>query len=522
MQRPTAQIPPSELFPELYAHIARSGCFPNMKAIADSIPRADPAIILKNYAAETVQSDDDLRAFVDRWFEPPPLPTEPTKLDRPTMLEWIDALWPHLTRTTPTPAPFSSLLALTNPYVVPGGMFRECYYWDSYFTMIGFGDGQPELREACVANLAEQIDRFGFVPNGSRTYYLSRSQPPTFYASVATLDAEQSARAWARYLPQLLREHAYWMRGEDELQPGDTNKSVVVFPDGAVLNRYWDDMPFPRDEAAHGRDVLIAAAAPERSPADVYRDIRAGCASGWDFSSRWFADRKTMSSIRTTSIVPVDLNALLYGLEKAIEEACNLGGDDTLARQFGLRAGARHQAMNRWLWNDRLGIFDDFDLRDQRLRDAVTPASLFALFSGLASDEQAVRTAMRISDDLLAPGGLLTTQIHTGEQWDAPNGWAPLHWIAVVGLKRYGEDALAAEIARRWVATVARVYEETGRLMEKYDVVSARPGGGGEYPLQDGFGWTNGVTVALMTLYPELAEFGDVPPCSVVAVSCDD
>ena len=512
MKSVPGQIPPSELFPELYAHIARSGCFPNMKAIADSVPRSDPATILENYAAETFRSDDDLRRFVDRWFEPPPPPTAPTKLDRPTMLEWIEALWPHLTRITPSPAPFSSLLALTNPYVVPGGMFRECYYWDSYFTMIGFGDDQPELREACVANLAEQIDRFGFVPNGSRTYYLSRSQPPTFYASVATLDADHPANAWARYLPQLLGEHSYWMRGEDDLQPSGANKSVAAFPDGAILNRYWDDVPLPRDEAAHGRDVSIAAAAPDRLPADVYRDIRAGCASGWDFSSRWFADRKTMPSIRTTSIVPVDLNALLYGLEKAIEAACNLVGDDALARTFGLRAGARHQAMNRWLWNDRLGIFDDFDLQHHSLRDGLTPASLFPLFSGLASEEQAARTGMRIAEDLLVPGGLLTTQIHTGEQWDAPNGWAPLHWIGVIGLARYGQDALAAEIAHRWVATVARVYGETGRIMEKYDVMQVRPGGGGEYTLQDGFGWTNGVTVALIRLYPQLLRFGHTRP----------
>ena len=128
---------------------------------------------------------------------------------------------------------------------------------------------------------------------------------------------------------------------------------------------------------------------------------------------------------------------------------------------------------------------------------------LYPLFVGLAAPDQARRTAASVRAHLLAPGGLVTTTRRTGQQWDAPNGWAPLQWIAVQGLSAYGERELAQEIATRWLATVARVYGETGKLLEKYDVETARPGGGGEYPLQDGFGWTNGVTRALIDLYPE-------------------
>ena len=55
-----------------------------------------------------------------------------------------------------------------------------------------------------------------------------------------------------------------------------------------------------------------------------------------------------------------------------------------------------------------------------------------------------------------------------------------------------------------WVGTVARTWAETGKLLEKYDVEERKSGGGGEYPTQDGFGWTNGVTGALLERYPDL------------------
>ena len=129
---------------------------------------------------------------------------------------------------------------------------------------------------------------------------------------------------------------------------------------------------------------------------------------------------------------------------------------------------------------------------------------LYPLFTGAASAPQATGVATSVRRELLAPGGLLATARCTGQQWDAPNGWAPLQWIGVQGLRAYGEEALAKDIATRWLGTVTRTFKETGRLTEKYDVQEARPGGGGEYPLQDGFGWTNGVTSALIDNYEEL------------------
>jgi len=504
--------PPSALMPDLYAALWSTGAIRDMKRLADSFPRASPERIEEAFRAERPVGDAALQDFVERWFEPPAGVSQFNAHDGLTMSEHIERLWPALVREPRSVDDRSSLLPLEHAHIVPGGMFREAYYWDSYFTLVGLGENRKHLRHECVAALAEQIDRFGHVPNGNRSYYLSRSQPPTFYASVAALQPDKPEQVWATYLPQLLREHRYWMSGEDMILSEKARDAVVRMPDGSMLNRYWDAASTPRDEAAHGRDVRIADAAVGRERSAVYRDIRAGCASGWDFSSRWYGDRSSIATIRTTSILPVDLNALLYGLETAIVSGATVSGTGSIVQEYEKRAAARRASMDAWLWNDDTGVFDDFDIEMCEQRGAVSAAAFVPLFSGCATEAQAQSTAKAASAALLAAGGLRATAIETGEQWDAPNGWAPCHWMAIVGLERYGLPVLAKEIARRWLGTVARVYAETGKMMEKYDVERELPGGGGEYPLQDGFGWTNGVTAALLLRYPDLAQLGQTTP----------
>lgn len=500
--------PPSKLYPTFYRGLQRAGAVTNMKAVADALPKASPSVIEAAFEDDRPDTPDAWHAFVARWFDPPPSPAYFTPAPQSSMVEHIDRLWDHLARR-PAPQPAgSSLVVLSQDYIIPGGIFRECYYWDSYFTIIGLDERRADLRAACVASLAEQIDRFGHVPNGNRTYYLSRSQPPTFYLSVAALSPETPERAWADHLEPLLREHGYWMAGSDALAPGEASRCAVRLSDGSLLNRYWDDLGEPRDEASSGRDIRIAAAAPDRAEAEVYRDIRAGCASGWDFSSRWLADRRSMHLVRTTDIVPIDLNALLFGLEQAIARGAIWAGRDDIAQAFEAKAVLRRRAIERWLWNEAIGLFDDLSITSQQPRGAISAAALLPLFVGLASTRQAEATAAVVMRKLLAGGGVLSTNIVTGEQWDAPNGWAPCQWFAVVGLERYGLSDLAGEIARRWLRTVSQVFAETGRMMEKYDVVRERPGGGGKYPLQDGFGWTNGVTAALLRRFPLLRHYG--------------
>jgi alpha,alpha-trehalase len=192
-------------------------------------------------------------------------------------------------------------------------------------------------------------------------------------------------------------------------------------------------------------------------------------------------------------------------MELAIRRGCDRSGDETCAEEFRQRALRRRAAIDRGLW-DPSGFYMDYRWTQQRRVPRLSAATLYPLFVGLASAHQAAQVAATARRRLLEPGGVVTTPLATGQQWDSPNGWAPLQWIAVSGLRDYGQAALARIIACRWLSNVSDVYEHTGKLVEKYDVVDlGRSGGGGEYPTQDGFGWTNGVTRHLLTLYPAAA-----------------
>ena len=351
-----------------------------------------------------------------------------------------------------------------------------------------------------VDDFAYLIDTYGHVPNGTRTYYLSRSQPPFFFAMVGLLAEEGQDDAWSRYLPQLKREYAFWMAGAERLSAGAAERRVVALPDGAILNRYWDDRDTPRDES-YREDIALARSS-GRAASQLYRDIRAAAESGWDFSSRWFADAGNPATIDTTEIIPVDLNSLLFGLENAIVAGCRRRADISCVREFTRRAATRRAAIDRYLWNVPSDAYLDYRWTQHTQVPRVSAATLYPLFVGLASGAQAAAVANTVRRQLLRPGGVVTTPVATGQQWDAPNGWAPLQWIAIQGMRRYRQDALARTIACRWLANVSEVYRRSGKLVEKYDVVTTgRSGGGGEYPLQDGFGWTNGVTRRLMALY---------------------
>jgi alpha,alpha-trehalase len=493
--------PPDVLFDDLLSAVQNAQLYEDQKVFVDAVPLFDPQQIRQAFAAQSRISGFDLAAFVDAHFS---LPVDQSVTPPPnqSLRDHINWLWPALTRTTPSVPAWSSLIPLPEPYVVPGGRFREVYYWDSYFTMLGLAEAaEDELVLDMLQNFAHEIDRFGHIPNGNRTYYLSRSQPPFFSHMVelgARLEGEQ---VYATYLPELRREHDYWMAGLEQTAPGSATAHVVVLADGTVLNRYWDARDTPRSES-YVQDVQTAESASERPANEVYRDLRAAAESGWDFSSRWLGDGHTLATIRTTAIIPVDLNSLLFHLESTIIKGCRMQRDRPCVRSFTSRANERAQAIERHLYSESAGHYADYDFERGAVRDDITVAALYPLFVGVARPERARKTAESAGAALLAAGGLSTSTINTGEQWDAPNGWAPLQWIAVEGLERYGAKALARDVGNRFLSSVEAVYAAEGKLVEKYDVeAGATGGGGGEYPLQDGFGWTNGVTLMLLDRY---------------------
>src|SRR5262249_33632604 len=228
------------------------------------------------------------------------------------------------------------------------------------------------------------------------------------------------------------KEYAFWMEGAEALRPGMAHRRVVAFPDGSVLNRYWDDRETARDESY--REDMTLALSSRRNSRRLFRNIRAAAESGWDFSSRWFADGRSLSKVDTVEIIPPDLNSLLFGLENAIRSGCERTGDQVCAQDFNRRAAARRAAVNRYLWDQACGCYLDYHYRLRQRIPRVSAATLYPLFVGMANDAQASRVAAVVAKRLLKPGGLATTTVNTGQQWDAPNGWAPLQWIAAAGL----------------------------------------------------------------------------------------
>ena len=494
---------PDEALGELFLAVQLRQVYDDGKTFIDLVPRGRIRQIKKEYLLEKDDPNFDLHEFVNCHFYAFDHGASDYRSDKDaTPREHIRELWNVLERRNRRDR--GSLIAVPYSYVVPGGRFSEQFYWDSYFIMIGLAaDGRWDMIKNMMSNYAYMIRKFGFIPTANRTYFLSRSQPP-FFSHMVKLLAQHQNRTLTllEYLPYMLSEYRYWVKGKKLLEKSDDTQAirrVVRLKDGSIVGRYYDNKVTPRPEMMH-HDVDVAdRVVAVDGHSKLYLDLRAAAESGWDFSSRWFTDPANISSIHTTDIVPVDLNCLLYHLEMTIAETYQLMYQPLLARKFRRYAEKRVAAVQKYMWDDKEQFFVDYDFHKKKSTGALTLAGVFPLYTKIATPAQAKAVAMRLERDFLKKGGLLTTLTDNGQQWDAPNGWAPLQWVAIQGLRAYGYHGLADKIKKAWVKTCLDVYKREGKMVEKYNVVTPNKlGGGGEYMLQDGFGWTNGVLAALL------------------------
>lgn len=491
---------PDKLWGSLFKDVQLTRAVGDNKNFVDMVPQYTPQVILKKYDQLKVKDSASLHAFVLANFYLPATPE--VKFTKGLSLQQhLSELWNTLTRKADKKIPYSSLLPLPESYIVPGGRFREVYYWDSYFTMLGLGVSRRyDLVESMLDNFSWLIDHYGHIPNGSRNYYLGRSQPPYFALMVDLLANEKGDGIYRKYFPAMEKEYRFWMEGSDKLKPGEAHRRVVKLPDGAVLNRDFDDKNAPREES-YAEDVHTAANYAFKDGM-AFTNLRAGAESGWDFSSRWFADTLHLNTIETTNLIPVDLNSLLYAYEIILSKAAVITGAGSRAGYYKEQAARRQQAVFRYCWNADLAYFFDYDFRERTTTNKWSAAGAMPLFTMLATPFHAQWVAQHLREKFLKDGGIVTTLYHTGQQWDAPNGWPPLQYIAVKGLMNYGFNELPKTIATRWMAINEKVFTATGRMMEKYNVEDINlVSGGGEYPTQDGFGWTNGVYLKFVELF---------------------
>jgi alpha,alpha-trehalase len=489
----------------LFEDVQTNNLLGDGKTFPDCLPKRSLENIQNDYLLVRGAANFDLSQFVHANFDLPKsysgdYQSDPTK----SAEEHIAALWNVLTRKPDEES--GSLIPLPNAYIVPGGRFREIYYWDSYFTMLGLcASRRIDLVQNMVDNFAYLIDKIGYVPNGNRTYFLGRSQPPFFSLMIKLLHDEGQKKILEddeldpliKYLPHLEKEYQFWMKGIEQLSLSTVAAHRVVrMPNGCVLNRYWDEFDTPRPEA-YKEDVELSDQS-NQEPKNLFRHLRAAAESGWDFSSRWFKDVNSFGSIHTTEIIPIDLNCLLYHLEKTLLEAYQLSGNGLRASHYLNLANQRKAAIKKYCWSEERKFFFDYDFVEQTQKTCITLAGVFPLFFEIATPDQAVSVENILKKKFLKPGGMTTTLNHSGQQWDAPNGWAPLQWIVYKGLLNYGFNDLALLLKTNWMTTNRKVYNQSGKMTEKYNVWNDNgEASGGEYPNQDGFGWTNGVFLAM-------------------------
>lgn len=502
---------------DLFKQVQLAGVFPDSKTFADAIVKGDLNSVLSDYkkARDKAQQQGqqiDLEAFVNAHFELPSSDNATSNARFSSVKDYIEQMWDVLTRNPDTQNK-DSLIALSRPYIVPGGRFREIYYWDSYFTALGLIDaGRSDMAVNMLENFVDILNEVGCIPNGNRAYYYSRSQPPIL-ALFYRLLADHLSEDQKNYVIEgLKKEYQFWM------QEGDTDsrnqqcyeptrqqtsspqqtiratKRVVHLPCGAVLNRYFDTEASPRPESY--REDIETAEQIGADKAAFYQHVRAACESGWDFSSRWLKNPQHLSSIRTTEILPVDLNALLVTLEQTLAEVSQ--GEQK--SRYQLAATQRIQAIDKYLFNAHKGGYFDLHFPTLAQTDIVSAAMSVPLFVGIASQIQAEIVQQTLLSSLLKEGGIVTTTQTTAQQWDAPNGWAPLQLFAVEGLRRYGFGEDATTIMQRFCKTIEDNFAALGVLLEKYNVCQTNiRAGGGEYDVQLGFGWTNGVYTRFQT-----------------------
>ncbi|OTB10135.1 glycoside hydrolase family 37 protein [Daldinia sp. EC12] len=512
------------------------------------------------------------------------LETDPTFLDDiddsvvRQFVQKVIGIWPDLTRAyvgaTNCTGCVGSFIPVNRTFVVAGGRFREPYYWDSFWILEGLlrtGGSFTQISRNIIENFLDFVDKFGFVPNGARLYYLNRSQPPLLTQMVKTyIDYTNDTSLLERALPLLIKEHNFWIE----------NRTLAITSGDETfhLAHYGVQNTEPRPESyredyitANNRSYYAASGIiyPESRPlnesekAELYSNLASGAESGWDYNTRFIANPSDaardvyfpLRSLNTNNIVAVDLNSILYANEIVIAGYLEKSGNNTLAAEFEQLAKNRSEAMYALMWNDKYTSYFDYNLTSGA-QDIYVPsdadatpaqkldapegyqvffhiAQFYPFWLGAAPPQLrdnplAVKLAFQRVSDLVAEkaGGVAATNYLTGQQWDQPNVWPPLMYVLMKGLLNtpatFGKEDpayveiqdLSLKLAQRyldstfctWRATGGSTdetpkleglgSENVGIMFEKYaDDSTNVAGGGGEYEVVEGFGWTNGVLI---------------------------
>jgi alpha,alpha-trehalase len=409
------------------------------------------------------------------------------------------------------------LLYLPRPYVVPGGRFNEMYGWDSYFIVLGLlRDGQATLARDQTDNLLYQVEHYGKVLNANRTYYLSRSQPPLLSGMVRAVYDATGDRDWLeRAQKALVATHKFWtspphLAGDTGLSRyfdtgrGPAPEVEADERDGMGRTHYDRARAYYQTQVVDAYDVNLYFDRKNRSLTPLFfvgdRSMRE---SGFDPSERWGP-----FGVDVVNHAPVCLNTLLAVLEKDLAEFSHVLGDEEAAARWNQTLAERRTRIDRYLWDPPSGMYFDWNFVRGMRRVYPFATTFWPLWAGIASPKQGETVASQLPL-FERPGGIRTSDRETGNQWDAPFGWAPLQLFAALGLKRYGHEADARRISDAFLSMVVEDFERRESIVEKYDVERRNSEVEGRITFgyadnQVGFGWTNGVFLELLaTFFPK-------------------
>lgn len=539
---------------DLLRRVQLARIFPDSKTFVDFKLQRSENETLVDFAklmSDTNQnpSREQLAIFIDQHFmegneleqwKPPDFDPDPPilkEISDPKLRLFaknIIALWAKLGRKVNDDVKkhpdLYSFLYVPNGFIVPGGRFKELYYWDSFWIVRGLLiSNMTQTAKGMIENLLYLVEKYGYIPNGSRAYYLGRSQPPLLAAMVASYYAATGDLLWLkRHVGTVEKELQYWL----------SKKKVTVEVKGNkyMLLRYLADRQAigPRPES-YFEDYTNACILPnDDMRQDFYTEMKSAAESGWDFSSRWFVTAENevvgnLTDVHVTRILPVDLNSIFAGALELTGNFRNILKNRREAQKWWSLAKYWRNAIDDVMWDPVDGVWYDYDAQAKLPRKHFYPSCASPLWAGAVEEYRAPKYAAQLCNYLLSsgalnfPGGIPASILHSAEQWDFPNAWPPLQSILIGGLEASGNEEakqLAREQAQIWVRSNYIGFSLWQKMFEKYSAVQpGHEGSGGEYTVQDGFGWTNGVILELLQRYGKDLTLHEQPDVASPSVS---
>ncbi|CAG9863924.1 unnamed protein product [Phyllotreta striolata] len=426
----------------------------------------------------------------------------------------IIEIWPTLTRKVSYHVmdhpDTHSLIPVDHPFIIPGGRFKEYYYWDSYWILKGLLlSDMFETSRGLVLNLLSMVERYGFIPNGGRIYYLNRSQPPLISLMVADyVKFTKDFEFLVQNIGTLDKELHFWL----------DKRLVKISKDGKEyeLAHYDSESDTPRPESYLEDIETCAEFETDEEKYECYTDLKSGAESGWDFTSRWLFEKDgepsfDLHKISTRRNVPVDLNAFLFKAFKAVHKFHLILQNEEAARFWQEKMEKWREAIDAILWHEEDGTWYDYDRKLKKPRRYFWASNLTPLWAGAFPEDQRQQRGAKTVQYLnkigitKLKGGVPSSLLPTGQQWDFPNAWSPYQNLIIIGLDKSKDPnavELAKELAFKWVNSNIKAFHENKVMFEKYSAESSGSfGGGGEYQIQAGFGWSNGCVLELIHLY---------------------